>query len=85
MSLNVTGKCSTHHLLRVVVVFPFASFFPQIIQGPIPRYEQLNKELFEGNSYNYENIKKRNLIHEKKTGSAFRGYIPDNIFLLSFL
>ena len=36
----------------------FASFFPQIIQGPIPRYEQLNKELFEGNSYNYENIKK---------------------------
>ena len=34
----------------------FVSFFPQIIQGPIPRYKQLNKELFEGNNYKTENI-----------------------------
>jgi D-alanyl-lipoteichoic acid acyltransferase DltB (MBOAT superfamily) len=34
----------------------FASFFPQIIQGPIPRYEKLNKELFEGNDYSFDNI-----------------------------
>ena len=34
----------------------FVSFFPQIIQGPIPRYKQLKKELFEGNNYKTENI-----------------------------
>ena len=36
----------------------FITFFPQIIQGPIPRYEQLHKELFEGNSYSSDNIMK---------------------------
>lgn len=34
----------------------FATFFPQVIQGPIPRYKQLHKELFEGNDYNPDNI-----------------------------
>ena len=34
----------------------FATFFPQVIQGPIPRYKQLHKELFEGNDYNLDNI-----------------------------
>lgn len=29
----------------------FISFFPQIIQGPIPRYEQLGNQLFEGHSF----------------------------------
>ena len=36
----------------------FITFFPQIIQGPIPRYDQLQKELFEGNNYSLENIMK---------------------------
>ena len=29
----------------------FASFFPQIIQGPIPRYEQLSEQLYSGNRF----------------------------------
>lgn len=29
----------------------FVSFFPQIVQGPIPRYEQLEKQLYEGHSF----------------------------------
>lgn len=34
----------------------FASFFPQIIQGPIPRYEKLENQLFDGNKYDFNNI-----------------------------
>ena len=34
----------------------FISFFPQIIQGPIPRYEQLSKELFAGHDLKEENL-----------------------------
>ncbi len=34
----------------------FITFFPQIIQGPIPRYEQLGRDLFNGNEYNSGNI-----------------------------
>lgn len=29
----------------------FVSFFPQILQGPIPRYEQLGEQLFTGHSF----------------------------------
>lgn len=29
----------------------FISFFPQIIQGPIPRYQQLEEQLIQGNQY----------------------------------
>lgn len=36
----------------------FVSFFPQILQGPIPRYEQLRKQLYEGHSFDYETVKK---------------------------
>ena len=36
----------------------FASFFPQIIQGPIPRYEQLGKQLFEGHRFDEDEITK---------------------------
>lgn len=32
----------------------FLSFFPQIIQGPIPRYEMLSKELFEEHRFSEE-------------------------------
>ncbi|SHJ13739.1 MBOAT family O-acyltransferase [Pseudobutyrivibrio xylanivorans] len=36
----------------------FITFFPQIIQGPIPRYGQIQSELFDGNEYSFENIVK---------------------------
>ena len=35
----------------------FVSFFPQILQGPIPRYEQLKGQLFEGHSFDYRKVK----------------------------
>lgn len=35
----------------------FISFFPQLIQGPIPRYEQLGKELFEGHKLDFDNLR----------------------------
>ena len=34
----------------------FATFFPQIIQGPIPRYKQLQQELLDGNNYTPDNL-----------------------------
>lgn len=34
----------------------FASFFPQLIQGPIPRYEQLQNQLIKGNRFEERNI-----------------------------
>lgn len=34
----------------------FASFFPQIIQGPIPRYGALSKELYEAKDFDLDNI-----------------------------
>lgn len=35
----------------------FVSFFPQILQGPIPRYEQLKGQLFEGQAFDYRTVK----------------------------
>ena len=37
--------------------FLFVSFFPQILQGPIPRYEQLKGQLFEGHGFDYRTVK----------------------------
>ncbi|MCB6992376.1 MBOAT family protein [bacterium 210820-DFI.6.37] len=34
----------------------FISFFPQIIQGPISRYDQLAGQLYEGHTFSYENL-----------------------------
>lgn len=34
----------------------FVSFFPQILQGPIPRYEQIGSQLYTGHKFNYEKI-----------------------------
>lgn len=34
----------------------FISFFPQILQGPIPRYEQLGKQLYTERKFNYEKV-----------------------------
>lgn len=36
----------------------FIIFFPQVIQGPIPRFGQLGKQLYEGNTFNEKNIVK---------------------------
>lgn len=35
----------------------FVSFFPQILQGPIPRYDQLKDQLFEGHTFDYRTVK----------------------------
>ena len=35
----------------------FVSFFPQILQGPIPRYSQLKEQLFEGHTFDYRTVK----------------------------
>jgi len=35
----------------------FLSFFPQVIQGPISRYDQLAPQLLEGHRFDYENMK----------------------------
>ncbi len=34
----------------------FISFFPQIVQGPIPRYDQLAGQLYEGHRFKYKNL-----------------------------
>lgn len=34
----------------------FLSFFPQIIQGPIARYDQLAQQLYEGHEFSYKNF-----------------------------
>lgn len=36
----------------------FATFFPQIVQGPVPRYEQLGKQLYEGHKFDEEGFVK---------------------------
>lgn len=35
----------------------FASFFPQMIQGPIGRFDALSKQLYSGNDFSYDNAK----------------------------
>ena len=34
----------------------FMSYFPQILQGPIPRYSQLAHQLYEGHSFSYKRL-----------------------------
>ncbi len=34
----------------------FMSYFPQILQGPIPRHDQLAHQLYEGHSFDYKNL-----------------------------
>lgn len=35
--------------------FLFVSYFPHILQGPMDKYSDLSKDLFEGKKFNYEN------------------------------
>ena len=34
----------------------FVSFFPQMVQGPIARYDELAGQLYEGHSFSYKNL-----------------------------
>ncbi len=36
----------------------FIIFFPQILQGPIPRYEELGQQLYSGHSYDEKNVQR---------------------------
>ena len=50
------GKVNAqHNLLKYAL---FISFFPQILQGPIPRYEYLSHQLTEGNEFDPDNIQR---------------------------
>ena len=40
----------------------YASFFPSVVQGPIPRYAQLSPQLFEGNDFDFENLRNGALL-----------------------
>lgn len=46
------GKIEAEKNLSKYILF--VSFFPQIIQGPIPRYEQLQPQLIEGHKFEEE-------------------------------
>ena len=49
------GKTEAQHNFFKYLLF--VSFFPQILQGPIPRYGQLKDQLFEGHSFDYRTVK----------------------------
>lgn len=42
-----------HNILRHLL---FSTYFPQIVQGPIPRYRQVARTLFHGNRFDSDNI-----------------------------
>ena len=35
----------------------YASFFPSVVQGPLPRYGDLGSQLYEGHDFHFENIR----------------------------
>ncbi len=40
----------------------FVSFFPQIVEGPIGRYDRLSETLYEGHSFDYDRIRNSGLL-----------------------
>ncbi|MDO4745718.1 MAG: MBOAT family O-acyltransferase [Bacillota bacterium] len=48
------GKIS--HDTNIAKFALFVSFFPQIVQGPIARHDQLAAQLYEGHKFSYENF-----------------------------
>lgn len=48
------GKYEAEKSLPKIALY--VSFFPQIVQGPISRFDELSATLFEGNSYKRDNI-----------------------------
>lgn len=51
---SYNGKITPQHNIFKYALF--ISFFPQIIQGPIHRYEQLSSQLIEGHSFKEKNF-----------------------------
>jgi D-alanyl-lipoteichoic acid acyltransferase DltB (MBOAT superfamily) len=48
------GKVTAdRHLAKFAL---FLSYFPQIVQGPIPRYKQLASQLYEGHEFDYRRL-----------------------------
>ena len=43
-----------NHFLKFLL---FITFFPQILQGPIPRYEELGRQLYEGHDFDAKQVK----------------------------
>jgi len=41
---------------NVLKYYLFISFFPQLLQGPIPRYDEMDKQLFEGHGFSSANL-----------------------------
>ncbi len=62
-TLQVIAYCVDVYKGKVTVqknffkYFLFVSFFPQILQGPIPRYGQLEGQLYEGHAFDYRKVK----------------------------
>ncbi len=48
-----------HNVLKFAL---FLCFFPQIVQGPISRYSELAGQLYEGNDFDYENLRRGALL-----------------------
>lgn len=48
------GKCKADYNLGRIALF--LSFFPQIVEGPIGRYDQLADQLYEGHSFDYKSF-----------------------------
>ncbi len=42
--------------------FLYVSFFPSVVQGPIPRYGHLAPQLYEGNEFEFENLRNGALL-----------------------
>ena len=40
----------------------YSSFFPSVVQGPIPRYAQLAEQLYTGNKFKFQNIRRGALM-----------------------
>ncbi len=63
----------------------FACYFPQIIQGPIPRYGELSPQLFEGNKFRFENLRDGALrilwgVFKKLTIAEVIGVFVGNVY-----
>lgn len=47
---------------NILKLFLFLIYFPQIVEGPIGRYNLLSSQLYNGNRFDYENVKKSCLL-----------------------
>lgn len=48
-----------HNIIKFAL---FLCFFPQIVQGPISRYGELAHQLYDGNDFDYENLRRGALL-----------------------